>query len=128
MSRIVTPNPVTIVEIEIKQAGNSNLSVTGPQDPAKVDPKHYKVEFENDQVRVMRVKIGPHESVPLHKHATHRVAVYLSDQNFKVTSEDGKVETMKHKFGDVVFSDTATHKEENLSDKPFEVLVTELKY
>ena len=22
------------------------------QDPVKVDPKHYKVEFENDQVRV----------------------------------------------------------------------------
>lgn len=24
------------------------------QDAVKVDPKHYKVEFENDQVRVLR--------------------------------------------------------------------------
>ena len=25
------------------------------QDAVKVDPKHYKVEFENDQVRVLRI-------------------------------------------------------------------------
>jgi hypothetical protein len=24
-------------------------------DPVKVDPKHYKVEFENDRVRVLRI-------------------------------------------------------------------------
>ena len=28
------------------------------QDPVKVDPKHYKVEFENDQVRVLRIHYG----------------------------------------------------------------------
>ena len=30
-------------------------------DPVEVDPKHYTVEFENDRVRVLRVKFGPHE-------------------------------------------------------------------
>ena len=33
---------------------------TAPQptadDPVRVDPKHYKVEFENDRVRVLRIK------------------------------------------------------------------------
>ena len=33
------------------------------QDAAKVDPKHYKVEFENDQVRVLRISYGPHENL-----------------------------------------------------------------
>ena len=28
------------------------------QDAVKVDPKHYKLVFENDQVRVVRVHIG----------------------------------------------------------------------
>ncbi len=31
------------------------------QDAVKVDPKHYTVEFENDQVRVLRIRYGPHE-------------------------------------------------------------------
>jgi hypothetical protein len=31
------------------------------EDPVKVDPKHYKVEFENDRVRVVRIKYGPGE-------------------------------------------------------------------
>ena len=40
---------------------------------------------------------------------------------------DGKVETPQHKAGDVSWGPPAKHKEENLSDKPFEVLVVELK-
>ena len=32
------------------------------QDAVKVDPQHYKVEFENDQVRVLRIHYGPHEN------------------------------------------------------------------
>ena len=31
------------------------------QDPVKVDPKHYKVELENKQVRVLRINYGPRE-------------------------------------------------------------------
>jgi polyisoprenoid-binding protein YceI len=30
------------------------------QDPLKVDPGHFNVEFENDQVRVVRVHFDPH--------------------------------------------------------------------
>src|ERR1017187_8421222 len=67
MAEITSPEPVTIVEIELKKPG-AKLSATGPLDPVVVDPKHYKVEFENDQVRVLRVKIGPHESTPEHQH------------------------------------------------------------
>jgi hypothetical protein len=28
------------------------------EDPVKVDPRHYKVEFENERVRVLRIKYG----------------------------------------------------------------------
>ena len=119
--------PVTIVEIEVKKPGNPGASATGPLDPVKVDPKHYKIEFENRQVRVLRVKIGPHEATPVHHHALNRVVTYLTDQDFRITSADGKAERSQHKAGDVVWGGAVTHKEENLSDKPFEVVVTELK-
>ena len=38
------------------------------QDPVKVDPKHYKVEFENANVRVLRVTVGPGEKSVMHWH------------------------------------------------------------
>src|SRR5438132_9801951 len=31
------------------------------QDPTKVEPKHYKLDFENDRVQVVSVHYGPHE-------------------------------------------------------------------
>ena len=38
------------------------LSATYPclaQDPVAVDPAHHKIEFENDQVRVLRIVFPP---------------------------------------------------------------------
>jgi quercetin dioxygenase-like cupin family protein len=126
-AEIFSQNPVPIVEIEIKRPGSPSFVLDSMRDPVKVDPKHYKVEFENDQVRVLRVTIGPHESTPVHEHSVNRVVTYLTDQDFRVTSLDGKVEHTKHSVGEVSWAGPATHKEENLSDKPFEVIVTEVK-
>jgi len=61
------------------------------QDAVKVDPNHYKVEFENDQVRVLRISYGPHEKSVMHEHPDS-VAVFLTDQYVKFTSPDGKSE------------------------------------
>jgi hypothetical protein len=36
------------------------------QDPVHVDPRHYTVEFENDQVRGLRIRYGPHEKSVMH--------------------------------------------------------------
>ena len=49
-------------------------------DPANVDSKHYKVEFENEQMRILRVKYGPHETSPMHAHPG-LVAIFLTDQH-----------------------------------------------
>ena len=38
------------------------------QDAAKVDPKHYKVEFENDRARVLRINYVPGEKSVMHEH------------------------------------------------------------
>ena len=42
------------------------------QDPVKVDPKHYKLDFENSQVRVLRITYGPHEKSVMHEHPRGR--------------------------------------------------------
>jgi quercetin dioxygenase-like cupin family protein len=127
VAEIITDNPVSIVEIELKKPGGTAKTVAGALDPVKVDPKHYSVEFENDQVRVLRVKIGPGESTPLHEHALNRVVTYLSDQNFRVTTADGRTDTVIHKAGEVSWGGPARHKEVNIGEKPFEAVVVELK-
>ncbi len=126
-AQLISAGPVRIVEVEIKRTGNGVRASASPLDPPKVDSKHYKVEMENDQVRVMRARIGPRESTPVHEHSLNRVVIYLTDQHVRVTSADGKIETVEHKAGEVVWSGPAKHKEENLNDTLFEVLVVELK-
>src|SRR5215475_13236864 len=50
------------------------------QDPLKVAPQAYKLEFENEWVKVMRVHYGPHEKIPAHDHTERAAAyVYLND-------------------------------------------------
>jgi quercetin dioxygenase-like cupin family protein len=78
IAEVATAKPVNIVEIELKKPG-AGKKVTTALDPLKIDPKHYRLEFENDQVRVFRVKFGPHESAPLHEHQLNRIMVYLTD-------------------------------------------------
>jgi quercetin dioxygenase-like cupin family protein len=127
IAEVATETPVNIIEIELKKPG-AGLRVTTAIDPLKVDPKHYRLEFENDQVRVFRAHYGPRESTPMHEHQLHRIIVYLTDSNTRVTSADGKVEVTQHKAGDIVEGGPARHSEQNLSDKPLETIVTELKY
>jgi hypothetical protein len=57
----------------------------------------------------------------------NRVVVYLTDQNTKITSADGKVESAQHKAGEVSWGGPAKHMEENVSDRPFEAIVVEFK-
>jgi hypothetical protein len=126
-SEVTSDEPLTIIEVELKKEGKPGKLQTSPLDPPKVAPKSYHVEFENDQVRVIRVKMPAHSGVPQHEHSLNRVVVNLSDQDTRMTSSDGKVQEAKHKTGDASVSGPVVHKEENLQDIPFEAIMIELK-
>ena len=96
------------------------------QDPVKVDSKHYKVEQENSQVRVLRIHYGPHEKGNMHSHPPG-VVVYLTDTKGKFTFPDGKTMDAGAKAGTVVWTDAITHQPENTGDKPFDVIQIEMK-
>jgi quercetin dioxygenase-like cupin family protein len=96
------------------------------QDPVKVDPKHYKVEFQNDQVRVLRITYGPHEKSVMHAHPAG-VAVFLTDSHSKFSFPDGKSEVRDSKAGEARWTPGETHLPENLGDKPEELILVELK-
>ena len=95
-------------------------------DPVKVDPKHYKVEFENERVRVLRIKYGAGEKSVMHSHP-ESIAVFLTDAHGKFTYPDGRTEDISAKAGTVQHMDALTHLPESGSKKAFEVIAIELK-
>jgi quercetin dioxygenase-like cupin family protein len=126
-AEVTSAEPLKIVEVEIKKPGDLTKMIRTPLDPPKIDPQDYKVEFENAQVRVVRVKMAAHRKVPEHEHQLNRVVIYLTDQDGTMTSADGQVTKAQHKPGEVSWGGPVKHREENLMDKPFEAIVVELK-
>ena len=87
---------------------------TSLRDPAVVDARHYKVELENDQVRVLRVHYDARDTGALHEHLLNRVVLYLNDQPGA-------------KADDVRMAGPATHTEQNASDQPADRIAVEFK-
>lgn len=96
------------------------------QDAAKVDPKHYKVESENAQMRILRVHYGPHEKSVMHSHPDGAV-VYLSDGSMTFHMPDGKTQPASGKMGLALYTPAVVHLPENTGDKPFDAIVIEMK-
>jgi len=100
--------------------------VAKAQDPVKVDPKHYKVLFNNEYVRILDVRQKPGEKSPMHSHPNH-VIYSLTGATIKFTSSDGKTNTVTTKAGQVVWHNAETHTVENIGKTENHVLDIELK-
>lgn len=96
------------------------------QDPVKVDPEHHKVVLEDDQVRVLRWNISPHEKSVMHEHPAN-IVVFLTDADIKFTFPDGKTAERHVKAGQVTSGAAVKHDAENIGDKPIELVQIELK-
>ena len=114
--------------VELKRApGASDSTKTDPAfDPVKVDPGHVRVELENDRVRVLRVRLGPHEKIPLHEHPA-RVIVWLTDNEVKGTLANGKTEAQRAKAGEARWAAATKHAAENPRDMSAELIEVECK-
>ncbi len=96
------------------------------QDPTQVDAKHYKVEFENDQVRVLRISYAPGEESVMHEHP-NAVAVFLTDGNTEMKLPDGTSIEDIRKFGEAIWTPSGKHLPKSKGDAPTELILVELK-
>ena len=96
------------------------------QDAAKVDAKHYKVEFQNSRVRIVRAHYGPHEKSVMHSHPDS-VAIFQTDGRVKFTFPNGKTEERDMKAGQALWTPAVRHLPENLTDNDMEVILVEFK-
>lgn len=96
------------------------------EDPTKVDPKHYKVVFENDEVRVLRINYDVGEKSVMHYHPD-AVAVFLNDQKVRFTMPDGSTPEVESKTGDAIWTPAGDHLPENVGGGKIELILVEMK-
>jgi hypothetical protein len=91
-------------------------------DAIKADNKTYSVEFENDIVRVLRVRLAPGVSTPRHAHAAY-CAVEITDSSLR--EPNGPVS--ESKAGQVFCGDALAHAASNVGKALAESVVVEFK-
>ena len=104
----------------------SVAQVAMAQDPVAVAPGQYKVEFEDDAVRVLRVVYAPGEKSAMHEHPDS-VAVYVTGGRIRITLPDGRIGEPQVPPGRVMRHAAGGHAIENIGDAPFELVLVELK-
>ena len=96
------------------------------QDPVLANPGVVKVALEDEQVRVLHARYGPHQRIAMHSHPA-RVVVCITAMHVLTTLANGQTQELRCKPGDSRWSEPVAHSVENLEDAPFEVVEVELK-
>ena len=96
------------------------------QDPTKVEPKHYKLDFENERVQVVSVHYGPHEKSAMHEHPGG-VVVVITGGHLKFTDENGKVKDVFAKPGEARWFGPFKHTVENVGDTAYNAVYVGVK-
>ena len=94
-----------------------------------VDPEHYKLEFENEYVRVIRCRIPPHDQVKMHNHPVGSVTILLTDQHLHQTLEDGTKQEANNNAGRATWGNGTQrrHMGLNYTDQPYEYVRVDIK-
>jgi quercetin dioxygenase-like cupin family protein len=94
-------------------------------DPLKLAGNIYKLNMENDRVRVFNVTFKPGDKAVMHHHPDHLVYV-LKGGKIKIAS-GGKTDLLELKENQTVFLKAQHHEAENVGNTTLELLVIELK-
>ena len=97
-----------------------------PQDPVKVAPDVYRVLLNNDQVRVLEVRMKPGASSPMHSHPAH-VIYGMSEGRVRFTTPNGEPFEAAIKPGETAWHEAELHSVENIGTTEARVLVVEMK-
>ena len=111
------------IRVELKLAPESTPLAL---DAVQVEPTRFKVVFENDRVRVVRLRFGPRERGVMVSHPP-RVLVTLTDVSVKLLFADGRTDERGAPAGVAAWLDTETLQTENARTEPLEVVLVEPK-
>jgi hypothetical protein len=115
--------PTREIRVELKAAPETTPLAL---DAVQVEPTRFKIVFENDRVRVVRLRFGPHERGVMVSHPP-RVLVTLTDVSVKLLFADGRTDERGAPAGVAAWLDSETLQTENLHTEPLEVVLVEPK-
>jgi len=96
------------------------------RDPVRVDPQHFRIDFQNERVRVVHVTMKGSESSPMHEEPDI-LAVCTKECHLRFSRPDGKFQDVHMQAGDTHWLWQDTRSERNLSTQPLEMLLIEIK-
>ncbi|HZF80932.1 MAG TPA: hypothetical protein VEZ89_14200 [Rubrivivax sp.] len=99
------------------------------QDASRIEPRSYKVLFENQKVRVVEYVSRPGIGVcgtGRHSHPDH-VTVTLTPAKVKLTTADGKVEVHNVPAGAAFWEAASIHSAENIGGSGARMVLVEIK-
>jgi quercetin dioxygenase-like cupin family protein len=102
------------------------VGVTVAQDPTKVEPKHYKLGFENESVQVVYVHYGAHEQSEMHEHPAG-VVVTVTGGHLRFTDQNGSTHEVTADPGEARWFPSHKHRVENLGDTTYNAVYIGIK-
>jgi len=85
-------------------------------------PANAVVEFENESIVVVRIRMAPREKTPMHDITSARLVIWLTDAHLRDTHPDGSANETHRRAGEIDWVGVQRHAGENLSHEPLEFL------
>jgi len=125
---ITAAGPVDIVHVELKSPPNMTPTVQyTARDPLTVDREHFKLEMDNNQVRVLRLRLRKGEKTATYEEAFEHLLVPLTAARLTTVDAKGAVKAANYGPGDVQWQMPGTDTDENTGGQPYEAIIVEFK-
>ena len=125
---ITATGPVDIVHVELKSPPTMAPTVKyGPRDPLAVDTRHFKLEMDNNQVRVLRLRLRKGEKTATYQEVFEHLLVPLTAAQVKTADAKGAVKKAVYRPGEVQWQMPGTQADENTGAAPYEAIIVEFK-
>ena len=85
-------------------------------------PANAVVEFENESIVVLRIRMVPGEKTPMHDITSARLVVWLTDVHLRDIRPDGSANETHRHAGEIDWVGVQRHAGENLSHEALEFL------
>jgi quercetin dioxygenase-like cupin family protein len=89
---------------------------------SQAGPANAVVEFENESIVVVRIRMAPGEKTPMHDIKSARLVVWLTDTHLRDMHADGSTDDIRRRAGDIDWVPVQRHAGENLAHEPLEFL------
>jgi quercetin dioxygenase-like cupin family protein len=114
--------------IELKKPAPTSHADVPADDGIKSAPDVYKLLYENDRVRVIRVGSKPGQKTPMHSHQGPAFRYAMANTKGRLTMPDGTIREIENKAGETRWIELPTrHILENIGSTEGHTLLVEIK-